>query len=87
MVAHADRNALDEELGVVLDDALQQELGQFGGRHHREADVHDDALDQLLDVGDLGVVRADRRVVDVDLGDFVQQPGFNVAANRKEKKL
>lgn len=40
--------------------------------------MNDDTFDELLDVGDFGVVRVDR-VVDVDLGDFVQQPVFNVA--------
>lgn len=78
VVAHADRYPLDKELGVMLDDALQQQLGQLIRRHHGESDVHDDALDQLLNGGDLCVVRVDR-VVHIDLGHLVRQPVLDVA--------
>lgn len=77
VIAHADRDAFDKELGVMFDDVLQQQLRQFDRRHHREADVHDHTFDQLMDGRDLGVVRVDG-VVHVDLGDVVRQPIFDV---------
>lgn len=83
MVAHADRNAFDKELCVMLNDALQQEFGELRRSHHGESDVHHNALDQLLDVSDFRIIRTNR-VIDVDLGDFVQQPVFDVP---KEMRL